>query len=131
MAAEPRPSTVTDEAGDDASGFSISQSELRLAIVALAAFTLYSVWVATQLTEGWSVAVVAGTGASTLLLCGLYYAAGSTDDAESVPSPTGTPPEPSGTGRGLTDGGTDPAESTDVAHVADTESFWEENDADA
>ncbi|SDM76156.1 signal peptidase, endoplasmic reticulum-type [Halogranum gelatinilyticum] len=131
VAAPSAPSTVSDEADEVASGYSISRTDIRLAIVALAAFTAYSVWVATQLTEGWSVAVVAGTGASTLLLCGLYYAAGPAGSTEPTSSTRETPPEPSGGGQGLTDGGTDPAESADVAHVADTEDFWEEDDADA
>ena len=102
--------SVKTDAGDRPSAetadgtFTLRSTELRLAILILVAFMAYSLWVAVNDVEPWSVGVTAAVAVATILLGGLYYFGGhppaipeGEDTAEvdyrTVPVLPGKPPE--------------------------------------
>lgn len=80
---------------DGSGGITFTAAELQLGLVALAAFLVYSVWVAYETTETWAFGVAGGVGSAFLLLGGLYLVGG--DDDASTPSADGSTGEDGGT----------------------------------
>ena len=120
--------TAEAESGDSGdAGVSFSAAELQLGLVVLAAFLIYSIWVAYSLfttydtVEIWAFGVAGGVGASFLLLAGLYFFGGSADadagapdmgPSESVPA-SDPSAEPDSSPEGTTEGSSTDDEDAD------------------
>jgi signal peptidase len=101
-------STESSEAG-----ITFTAAELQLGLLVLAAFTIYSVWVAYQTLEVWAFGVAGGVASAFLLLAGLYLLGGggadATDGAGTDAPDSGTDPD-ADSGADST-GGSEPAAS--------------------
>jgi len=79
--AEGETDTGTGSSESTDGGITFTTAELQLGLLVLAAFLAYSVWVAYQTLEIWSFGVAGGVASAFLLLAGLYFFGGGSDDA--------------------------------------------------